>query len=132
MVATIDQEVDIVCRDSGFSSVILAPMTSAQTSLLVESTWESGSSPARLNHGITSLAILSSTFTNRMVRVGIHDSPPNSPLSVELQTVSPRFLNQPKSRSDFNTYMQLKKDRNRLLWPLFPRANLLQRVAPIL
>ena len=46
-------------------------LTSAQTSLLVASTWVSGLLPASPKHGTTSLAILSSVFTNHTVRLGV-------------------------------------------------------------
>ena len=55
----------------------MGPTTSVQMSPLVASTWVSGLSPASPKRGTISLAILSSGFTKRMVRVGIlyHSNP---------------------------------------------------------
>jgi hypothetical protein len=71
----VDLEAEILHRRSNYLFVTIGTMTSAQMSLSVASTWESGLSPTSPDYGTILLAILPFGFTNRTVRVGVFYAP---------------------------------------------------------
>ena len=101
-------------------------MTTARTSLLVASPWESGSSPMSQKYGIASLVILSSSFGNHTVRDAylVYNQPLDS---LRQQIVSLSFLNQRPSRSDSNAFPKSKTLMKLVLY-LLSRASRLQRM----
>jgi hypothetical protein len=100
-------------------------MTPARISLLVASPWESGLSPESQKCGITSLVILSSSFRNHTVRGSYHFY---DRLLDEQQIVSPRFLNQPRLRFGFNTFLKSRENKVGVVLYLSLRGGRLHRM----